>query len=138
LADSHADCTWNGNLTQGKGTVRPQSGAFPALPVSWDARTQRTQGTTSPEELIAAALATCWCMALSHELTQQGHAPTQIDAGADVHFEAGKITTAKVTIRGRVPGIDQRTFEDAAKKGCPVSRALAGTEVSLVGATLEG
>lgn len=137
MADSRAECTWQGSLTQGQGTVTVQSGAFPPFPVTWQARTERPQGKTSPEELIAAAISSCWCMALSHGLTQQGHTPQQIDATSDVHFESGAITTIKVRITGKVPGINQQQFEEAAKGGCPVSRALGGTNVTLESATLQ-
>jgi len=136
MADSRAECTWQGTLAKGNGTVKVQSGAFGPLPVTWDARVERTKGMTSPEELIAAAVASCWCMALSHALSQGGHAPEQLDASCDVHFEAGKVTDAKVRITGTVPGITQQQFEEAAKGGCPVSRALTGTNVTLESATL--
>lgn len=137
MADSRAECTWHGNLAKGNGTVRVQSGAFGPLPVTWEGRTQRPQGATSPEEFIAAAVASCWCMALSHGLAEKGHTAEELDATCDVHFESGKITDAKVRIRGRVPGVTQQQFEEIAKGGCPVSRALTGTNVTLESATLQ-
>ncbi len=137
MADSRASCVWEGNLVNGTGTLAVASGTFGPLPVTWAGRTQRTVGKTSPEELIAGALASCWCMALSHELTQQGTPPSRLEAVVDVTFEGGKISPAKISIRGKVPGINQATFEAAAKKGCPVSRALAGVDIVVESAVLE-
>jgi osmotically inducible protein OsmC len=137
-AESRADCVWNGDLVHGNGTVSVASNAYGPLPVTWAGRTQRMPGATSPEEMIAAALASCWCMATAHGLTQRGTPPTQLNAQTQVEFDAGKVTQAKISLRGTVPGIDQATFEEVAKAGCPVSRALAGTEIVFGGATLEG
>ena len=136
-AESRAECTWNGNLVKGNGTITVDSGVFGPLPVTWTGRTQRSKGATSPEELIAAALASCWCMATANGLTERGTPPTTLDATAEITFDSGKITLAKVNLRGKVPGIDQATFAEVAKGGCPVSRALGGTEIVLGSATLE-
>jgi osmotically inducible protein OsmC len=118
----------------GRGTiVETGSGALSDLGVSWKARTEEPGGLTSPEELIAAAHAACFSMALSHGLAQGGHAPERLEVGAVCTFEqvgdGWQITTMELTVEGRVPGIDEEAFEGAAeqaKEGCPVSGALAG------------
>lgn len=137
MADSRAECTWEGNLVNGNGVLSVASGTFGPLPVTWAGRTERTAGKTSPEELIAGALASCWCMALSNGLNSAGHPPTRLHASAVITFEGGKISPARVTITGKVPGIDQAAFAEVAKAGCPVSRALTGVEIILESATLE-
>jgi osmotically inducible protein OsmC len=137
MADSRAECTWEGNLVNGNGIVSVESGTFGPLPVSWSGRTQRTAGKTSPEELIAAALASCWCMATAHGLTQAGTPPTRLHANAVITFEGGKISPARVSITGTVPGTTQAKFEEIANGGCPVSRALAGVDIVVESAKLE-
>ncbi len=137
MANSRAECTWEGNLVNGNGNLSVASGAFGPLPVTWAGRTERTPGTTSPEELIAGALASCWCMALSHGLTGAGTPPTRLHATVVITFEGGKISPARVNVTGKVPGIDQAKFAETAKAGCPVSRALTGVEIILESATLE-
>ena len=136
---STADATWSGDVTGGVGSVRPGSGSFPELPLSWGHRAQREHGSTSPEELIAAAHAGCYCMALSGELAKAGHPPERLDASASVAFETGRPDGAatvaiEISVRGRVPGIGVADFEaaaEAAKVGCPVSKALSGVEIRL-------
>ncbi|HLH72682.1 MAG TPA: OsmC family peroxiredoxin [Chloroflexota bacterium] len=145
MPESRASAQWEGNLVNGKGTVTSGTGTFGPIPVSWTARTQQAINATTPEELLAAAQASCYCMALSHELTQKGHAPSRLDASAVVTFgpQPGggwAVTTSKISVRGVVPGIDQKTFSEAAEaaaKGCPVSRALAGVQINLESAVLE-
>jgi osmotically inducible protein OsmC len=144
MADRRAETVWEGNLTQGQGTTSVGSGAFGPVPVSWAARTEQSNGKTSPEELIAAAHASCYSMALSHELTQKGHPPTRIDTTCVVTIDrvdgAMKVTTSKLNVRAKVSGIDQAGFQEAAtgaSKGCPVSRALGGVNVVLESAVLE-
>lgn len=145
MAESKAECVWHGNLVNGNGETKVGSGVFGPVPVSWSSRTQEKAGKTSPEELIAAAHASCYCMALSNELTQRGHAPTALDATAVVSFEPKQgggwhIASSKLSVKGTVPGIDQTAFQEAAQaasKGCPVSQALAAINVSLESATLE-
>jgi osmotically inducible protein OsmC len=137
MADSSAECTWEGNLANGNGTLSVASGTFGPLPVTWAGRTQRTAGKTSPEELIAGALASCWCMATSHGLTQNGTPPTRLHVSATITFDAGKISPAHVKITGSVDGVDQAKFEEIARGGCPVSRALTGVEIIVDSATLE-
>ena len=138
IAERNAQCTWNGDLAHGKGLVSGASGALTELPVTWASRTERSAGQTSPEELIAAAHASCFSMALAHELSQQGNAPDQLEVTARVTLDerdgAPTVTTSEITVDGRVPGIDQEAFTKAATnagKQCPVSRALAGVEISV-------
>jgi osmotically inducible protein OsmC len=141
---STAEATWTGDLAGGAGSVRAESGAMPELPLTWSARAQRRQGATSPEELIAAAHAGCYSMALSNELAKAGHPAERLEVTATVTFETGRpdgaaITTAELAVRGHVPGATSEAFAqaaEAARVGCPVSKALAGVEIRLQ-ATLE-
>lgn len=135
-ATSRAEATWEGDLMKGGGTVKPDSGAFGELPVSWAARAERPSGKTSPEELIAAAHAACYSMAFSNGLAKAGHQPERLDTSAEVDFVPGKgITNIRLSVRGRVTGLDSKEFERLAaeaKEGCPVSQALKGNvEISL-------
>ncbi len=127
--ESSADATWEGDLVSGRGRVRPASGTFPELPLTWRERSQSRDSGTSPEELIAAAHASCFAMALSHGLAGAGHPPERLDTSAKVGFDApAGITGIHLTVRGTVPGIDAAAFAAAAedaKANCPVSRALA-------------
>ncbi len=112
------------------------SGAVGGLDVSWPARSEDPNGMTSPEELIAAAHATCFSMALSGGLAREGHAPEELKTSATVTFQPGEgITKIVLDVAGRVPGMDEDAFEQAAaqaKENCPVSKALAGVpEISL-------
>lgn len=132
-AESRAQAVWQGSLTEGSGTVRLQSGAVGELPVSWSARTNRTGATsTSPEELIAAAHAACFCMALSNGLNQKGHPPRRLEVSATCTFEVDQgaaIKSMRLAVVGDVPGVDEAAFREAAaaaKDGCPVSKALKG------------
>jgi lipoyl-dependent peroxiredoxin len=128
--DSKASAVWEGGLIDGSGSVTPASGAFPELPISWKKRAEEREGGTSPEELIAAAHASCFAMALSNGLGRAGHAPERLETSATVTFQPGEgITAIALTVRGRVPGIDAAAFQEAAenaKANCPVSKALAG------------
>ncbi|HEU4974212.1 MAG TPA: OsmC family peroxiredoxin [Baekduia sp.] len=141
-AESSATTVWQGDLAKGQGTTSPASGAFPEVDVSWASRTARAAGKTSPEELLAAAHASCYCMALSHELDQAGHAPERLEARATVTFEPGEgVRSSHVVVTGRVPGVDADAFADAARRageGCPISAALKGNVEITVDATLEG
>jgi osmotically inducible protein OsmC len=139
-AQRRAEAVWEGSLADGDGTVTFDSGAIPALPVSWASRTARSEGKTSPEELIAGAHAACFCMALSHTLAENGTPPDRLEASATVTFaqaEGGwKVASSQLTVRGVVPGIDAAAFREAAqtaRDGCPVSGALKGNvEISVV------
>lgn len=130
-AISTAHAAWNGDLIHGSGSFTLGSGVAGELPVTWATRTQRIPGSTSPEELLAAAHAACYAMALSHTLAGKGTPASNLDVTASCAFapvEGGwKIATMELSVRGRVPGIDQASFAAAAKEGeqgCPVSNAL--------------
>jgi lipoyl-dependent peroxiredoxin len=127
--ESSASTTWRGSLTKGSGTTHPESGAFPDVGVTWASRTARSAGKTSPEELLAAAHASCYCMALSLELSEAGNEPEQLNATATVGFVAGEgVKSSHIVVNGRVAGIDQSQFEEAAKsagENCPISGALS-------------
>ena len=135
--DRKAEVTWQGDLMSGNGRIDSvTSGAVGGLDVSWPARAEEPEGKTSPEELIAAAHATCFSMALSHGLAQAGHPPEELKTSATVTFEPGEgLTKIALDVAGRVPGIDEAAFQqaaDGAKKNCPVSKALTGVpEISL-------
>lgn len=134
--DRRADVVWQGDLINGSGLIGSvTSGALPQLDVSWPARSEEPGGKTSPEELIAAAHASCFAMALSNGLAQGGNAPERLETSATVTFQPGEgITRSALSVRGSVPGMSEDDFRAAAedaKEGCPVSKALAGTEVVL-------
>jgi osmotically inducible protein OsmC len=140
-----ATATWSGDLTSGAGTVSAATSAvFSDLPTTWAARTERSDGKTSPEELLAAAHAACYSMAFSNGLAKSGHAPDRVDVTAEVTFEkrdAGwTVARSHLTVRGKVPGISDADFQAAAetaRDGCPISRALKGNVELSVDATLE-
>jgi osmotically inducible protein OsmC len=141
-----AEATWSGDLLSGSGSVRSAtSGAFADLPVTWAARTEASGGMTSPEELLAAAHASCFSMALSSNLAKAGSPAEQLDVAAEVTFDklepGWRVTRSALTVRGRVPGMsaeDFRAAAEAAKIGCPISNALnPGIELT-VDASLEG
>ncbi len=142
--DRRAEVTWNGSLMEGSGTIRSTtSGALGEQQVSWPARSEdATGGRTSPEELIAAAHAACFAMALSHGLAQAGNPPEQLDTSATVTFQPGQgITRIALVVRGRVPGLDEAAFREAAegaKQNCPVSKALASVPEVTLEAELAG
>ena len=141
-AESKATTVWEGDLAHGRGTTRAASGALPEVEGTWAARTERAPGTTSPEELLAAAHASCFCMALSHELGQAGNAPERLEASATVTFVPGEgVKSSKIVVSGRVPGLDQAGFEEATRgagENCPISQALKDNIEITVEATLEG
>jgi lipoyl-dependent peroxiredoxin len=129
--ERRAEVTWQGDLMGGSGVVeRVGSGAFGPLDVTWASRTEEPAGRTSPEELIAAAHAACFSMALAHGLAQAGNPPEELSTSATVTFVPGTgITRSALDVTGRVPGIDDETFRAAAEQardGCPVSQALKG------------
>ncbi len=141
----HADVTWTGDLISGSGIVSATSSrAFTSLPVTWASRTESPDGRTSPEELIAAAHAGCFAMALSGGLGQAGTPPSRLEVNAKVTFDrvdgSWRVASSALTVRGWVPGIDAASFQraaDAAKEGCPVSQALKGNVVLSVEASLQ-
>jgi len=117
------------------------SGVIGGLDVSWPSRSEEPGGKTSPEELIAAAHATCFSMALSHGLAQAGNAPDKLETSATVTFQPGEgITKIALTVRGTVPGVDEAGFQEAAqaaKENCPVSQALASVPEITLDASLD-
>jgi osmotically inducible protein OsmC len=137
-----ARATWFGDLTGGSGSVSTGSEALSEESVTWSARAEDADGV-SPEELIAAAHATCVSMALSHVLAEGGHAPTRLESSATATFDqtdAGfRMTKIQLHIEGEVDGIDEAAFREAAegaKDNCPVSKALEGNVEINVDATL--
>lgn len=119
----------------GQGTVALDSSKIGTFEVNWPSRAEEPNGKTSPEELIAAAHSTCYSMALSHGLAGAGTPPEKVDTKAEVTFQPGEgITGIHLTVRASVPGLSAGDFEKAAqdaKAGCPVSKALAGTTITL-------
>jgi lipoyl-dependent peroxiredoxin len=140
-----ADVTWNGDLLSGSGVVTAgTSSVFKELPVSWVSRTEAPGGRTSPEELLAAAHASCFAMALSFGLANAKTPPTRLQVSASVTFDrvdgGFKVVSSALTVRGRVPGLDESGFRkaaDAAKDGCPISQALKNNVQLSVQASLE-
>ena len=140
-----ATVNWEGNLASGSGRLYAvTSKAFEALPVTWASRTEQADGRTSPEELLAAAHASCYSMAFSSDLTKAGTPPERLEVAAEVTFDRvdGKWTVlaSRLTVHGRVPEIDEKRFKAMAvqaKDGCPISRALAGNVELSVEATLD-
>ena len=140
--ERRAEAVWEGSLMEGSGTItNTGSGALPQLPVTWASRAESPDGRTSPEELIAAAHAACFAMALSHALAEAGSPPERLETSATITFVPGTgITKAALTVTGRVPGIDEQAFQqaaDGAKDGCPVSGALKGNVELTLDARLE-
>ena len=143
-APRRADAVWQGSLGQGSGEVSLKSSeAAGPLPVTWASRTERSNGKTSPEELIAAAHASCYNMALSGILGEAGSPPEKLETSVTVTFkevEGGwKVGSSEITVKGTVPGMDEAAFKEAAaaaKDGCPVSGALKGNVELSVAATL--
>ena len=130
-----AHTVWSGDLKEGSGRVSLDSSGAGDYPVSWASRAEEPNGRTSPEELIAAAHASCFSMALSNGLGSAGTPPTRLTTQADVTFQPGTgITGIHLTVRGEVPGADEQAFAAAAedaKANCPVSQALSGTTITL-------
>ncbi len=139
-----AEATWDGDLVAGSGLVSAvSSGVFTGLPVTWVSRTEDAGGRTSPEELVAAAHAACYSMALSYGLGGAGTPPTKLEVSATVTFEVGqggpRVASSALTVLGEVPGLDADAFREAAeaaKDACPISQALQGNVALSVEATL--
>jgi len=135
--DRTAEVTWNGSLMEGSGRIdSTTSGVLGQQELTWKARAEDGPGGTSPEDLIAAAHAACFAMALSHGLAQAGTPADELKTSATVTFQPGTgITKIALTVDGRVPGIDEAAFREAAegaKENCPVSKALAAVpEITL-------
>ncbi len=144
MAERRANVSWSGTLARGEGLLELTSGATGNLPVTWASRTERSDGKTSPEELIAAAHASCFAMALSGGLGDAGTPPERLHVAATCTLDqtdAGlRVTRVDLKVRGKVPGLDAAAFAKAtatAKEGCPVSNALKGNVQITVEATLE-
>ena len=131
-AERRANVVWRGDLIRGSGTFDlASSGAAQDLPVTWASRTERHDGKTSPEELITAAHASCYAMALSNVLAQMGNEPEELNISAVCTFDVDQVKVTKMVldVRGRVPGLDAEEFQNAAEQGeqaCPISNALRG------------
>jgi lipoyl-dependent peroxiredoxin len=141
MATRTARTIWTGNLQEGSGRAELVSSGLGTFDVSWPKRTSdKAEGSTSPEELIAAAHSSCFSMALSGAIAKAGGTPRQLDVTADVGFGPDEarggfmITGIRLTVRAEVEGLDAQAFEKAAqeaKVGCPVSKALTGVDISL-------
>jgi osmotically inducible protein OsmC len=141
----HATASWSGDLLSGNGTVTAYtSGLFTDLPTSWGSRTEDANGQTSPEELLAAAHASCFSMAISNELAKAGYPPDHVHVEAEVSAEKREagwtVIGSAITVVGQVPDISHDEFERIAamaRDGCPISRALSPSVEVTVDATLE-
>lgn len=143
MATRRAEAVWEGGLAEGHGSADLESGLATNLPVNWRARTEGG-AETSPEELLAAAHASCFAMALSNTLAEAGSEPQRLSVAAAVSFEPTDggfaVTTSKLKVRGVVPGADDESFAEAARgaaEGCPISQALNGNVDISVEAELE-
>jgi osmotically inducible protein OsmC len=140
-----ATAHWSGDLVSGGGAVSAaSSGIFSDQGITWRARTEEAEGKTSPEELLATAHAACYSMAVSNELSKAGHVPDRVDVRVDVtadKTDAGwTVLSSHITLRARVPGVDEATFQaqaEKAKGGCPISRALSDSVQITLETTLE-
>ncbi|UYN84544.1 MAG: OsmC family peroxiredoxin [Microcella sp.] len=132
---SEATTLWFGSLTEGSGTTSLDSSDAGEFPVTWAARSEGVSGRTNPEELLGAAHSACYSMALSHALSQAGHAPESLQVTAAVTFVPGEgITGSHLLVSAKIAGISAeefQTFAEEAKTGCPVSAALTGTSITL-------
>lgn len=140
-----AEANWSGDLPSGGGSVSAtSSGIFSDQAITWRARTEASEGKTSPEELLAAAHASCYSMAVSNELSKAGFPPERVDVtvvvSADKTDAGWTVLSSAITLRAKVPGIDQAQFDEqanAAKGGCPISRAISDSVEITLEATLE-
>jgi osmotically inducible protein OsmC len=137
---STGSATWNGSLKEGDGVARLASSGLGSFAIAWQARSEGSEGTTTPEELLGAAHAACYSMALSNTLDQRGYTAESIDVSSAVTFQAGEgITGIELTVSASVPGLSADEFVAIAqevKSSCPVSAALAAVPMSLGSATL--
>jgi lipoyl-dependent peroxiredoxin len=138
MTDSKATIVWDGDLKSGNGDVSLDSGAAGPLPMTWPARAGKEEGHSSPEELVAAAHATCYSMGLASALAGGGNAPEKLESSAVVTFSMDggpHISKVALSVVGTVPGISDEDFQkaaEAAKDGCPVSKMMAGNvEITL-------
>jgi osmotically inducible protein OsmC len=129
-----ASAHWEGTLFEGSGTAKLETSGAGQFDVSWPARAEQAGGKTSPEELIAAAHATCYAMQLSNMLAQAGHPAESLDTTASVDFAPPSITGITLTVKGNVPGMSAEDFKktaEGAKEQCPVSKALQAVPIKL-------
>ena len=141
-AERRAEVVWEGNLARGNGSFTVGSGAMGEQAVTWASRTERSDGKTSPDELIAAAHASCFAMALSNVLNEGGTPPERLQISAVCTFDVdnGKVSSVDLDVKGRAPGLDAEGFQNAveqADQGCPVSNALRGNVEIRVNASLD-
>ncbi|MDQ2911417.1 MAG: OsmC family protein [Actinomycetota bacterium] len=141
--ERHAHATWEGDFRSGSGRFEVGSGAISGQEVTFASRFEDSGGRTSPEELIAAAHATCLSMSLANGLAEAGHPPTRLETDAVATLDQAeggfRITSMRLSVRGEVDGIDEEAFRTAAeqaKEGCPVSNALADSVEITIEATL--
>jgi lipoyl-dependent peroxiredoxin len=141
---SRAEAVWEGDLAKGKGRVKGTSGGLAETTVSWAARSGTATGLTTPEELLAAAHAACYAMALSAGLGRMQKPPERLAVSATATFDkvgdGWKVTTMELSVVGKVPGLSAAEFESAAKaasEGCPISAALKGNVTVTASAKLE-
>jgi osmotically inducible protein OsmC len=144
MAERRAQTTWEGDLASGSGTFTVGTGSIGPQEVSWKARTEEPGGKTSPEELLAAAHASCFSMALSGGLARAGTPPRRLETEAVVTFDkingGWGVTKSVLKVRGDVPGADEQAFRQAAedaKENCPISQALKGNVELTVDAALK-
>lgn len=145
-ADRRAETSWEGSLAEGSGTLELVSSGAATLPVTWASRVESPDGRTSPEELLAAAHASCYAMAFSGALGRGGTPPERLHVTAVVSLnpkEGGgfEVTGSALEVTGAVPGLDQAKFQeiaDTAEQGCPISNSIRGNVAITVSATLEG
>jgi osmotically inducible protein OsmC len=141
-----ADANWSGDLLSGGGAVSATtSGIFENQAITWRARTEASESKTSPEELLAAAHAACYSMALSHELAGAGHPAERIDVSVEVKADktdsGWTVMSSAISVRAKVPGADEALFlekANAAKGGCPISKAISDSVEITLDAVLEG
>lgn len=143
-AERHAEVTWQGTLAKGQGTLNGKSGALNNLPLTWASRVERSDGRTSPEELIAAAHAGCYAMAFNVTLERDGTPAESLHVNATCTLDDSsggpKVTRIDLNVTGKVPGLDQARFEEEARKAeqlCPVSNALRNNVAIHLNAHLE-
>ena len=141
IAVRTAETTWEGPLASGSGTIRPASGALGDLPVTWASRTEEPGGTTSPEELAAAAHSSCFTMALALRLGEHNAVAERLMVTAAVTLDevdgTPTIVSSDLRVRGRVPGLDTAGFQQAVDEAaalCPVSRLFTGAKISVTAA----
>jgi lipoyl-dependent peroxiredoxin len=145
MAERQAHTVWEGPLQGGKGDFEFASSGIGRYPVTWASRVERADGRTSPEELLAAAHATCYAMAFSNTLAQDGNPPERLHVTATVSLDPKEgggvaVTRSALEVDGVVPGLDQAAFQDAAERaeqGCPISNAIRGNVDVKVSATLK-